>query len=552
MSDPSTNSVLEQIATNFGGGVQGGDVKRPQIEILQDIAKNTAGGGGGGPGYDDTAIKNRMTAVESKNSEQDSTLAALTDEDGVLNQTLTAHGQTLNQLTQSIQTANDGLTAVGKRVTSLELYHSSMIVPWADSRGAQNWNNNTVPYGVLARSPLYHMEMLGQRVRVNVDYMQAVSGDDIDQLYTRMLNDTPGQYAKYKPSEVPPCIAWLQIGTNQVNKGTALQVMLDKLNLVIQWLLDHGHKVMLLAEWPRGAVGNTGNPLSADNEKLLVAYHNALLKIRKKNVWIVDVWPRVVDPTSPNSYPLPLMMNVDTLHNGMGVSPITAQEAVRVMIEEMNLPRLKITTSSNADLYDAVIQPQGCLNNNPMLQETVTGVAAGTLGTNATGKSPAGYQLSASGGLSVVGSFVSITLPDGSKRKAFRMVVSGTTTGANAYVALRQSGILSKIAVNDILEGNFECVVTDGHVNFANPGPMIDTGNSATRSYGGLSLTGDQQMAPEAVRGYYGVPRCPDLAIGATLPASISYELRGYFTASGVASSATIDFLSSGLRKKKQ
>uniref|UniRef100_A0AAU6W017 SGNH hydrolase-type esterase domain-containing protein n=1 Tax=Pseudomonas phage Ulina01 TaxID=3138549 RepID=A0AAU6W017_9CAUD len=423
-----------------------------------------------------------------------------------------------------------------------------LIVPWGDSRSIQNWNSNTTPPAPLARSPAWLIEMLSQRVRLDSDYMQGVSGDDIEQLLTRIQNDTPGTYGTKKPSEVPPSLALLLIGTNGVNKGTNLATLLAQLNAVLDFLVAKGHKVLLLAEWPRGATGNTDNPLTPDNEKLLIAYHNAILKIRRRNVWIVDVWPRVADPASVNAYPRPNMTNPDTLHNSPGISTITAQEAVKVMIDEIGLPRGKITASSNTDQYHATLMPDGCLNKNPMLRKTVTGVAAGTLGSGGAGEVPAGYTLSASAGLTATGSFVTDVLQeDGSLRDVYRVVVTGTPTGPNSYFGLRQTGLAPNTVLNDRLRMNYELTVS-GQKNFSAPGMFIDTGVNTTRGHGGLSISGDNIMPAGAIRKYYGVPRSVDVVLN-PLPTSLAMEIRPYFTLSGVESAVTCDLMSISVRK---
>lgn len=524
MSDPTTNSTLEKIASNTGGSY-GGKAVRKQIDILQEIATNTANGsGGGGPAYDDTAIKQRVTATEEKNTSQD---------------------QSLTQLTEAIQTANQNIASVTDEVNMLQLYHSQMIVPWGDSRSAQNWNTNTTPAAPLARSWLWWAEALSQRVRMNVDYMQGVSGDRMIDLINRIQTDAvpTGGFGTKKPSEVPPCIAALMCWTNSVNAGTPLADLVAQTNLVLDYLLARGHKVILIAEWPRAA----GSGLTADNKKLMLAIHNALLKIRRKDVYIVDVWPRVADPASVDGYPYANMLNPDDLHNSPGIAFITGQEIARVLRDELALPRLKMTTSSNADQYDAVLQPQGCLNTNPML---IT--PGGTVGSNASGAVPLGYTLSTTNaGMTAVGSYVDVVLPDGTKRKAYRIVVSGTPTAANAQVRLRMSGLIGKVLAGDILESNYEVNVTDGHVNFGAPGIVIDGAANTAIAHGGLGLTGDNIMPTQAVSAFYGVPRSADLNC-AVLPVSLSFELRLWFTLANVASSLTIDILSTGLRKKKQ
>lgn len=429
-----------------------------------------------------------------------------------------------------------------------------LIVPWGDSRSIQNWNDQTSPVAPLSCGPAWLIEMLSQRVRLDSDYMQGKSGDDIEQLLARIQTDTPGTYAKFKPSEVPPSVAFLLIGTNGVKKGTALDLLLSQLSAVLDYLVAKGHKVILVAEWPRGATGNTDNPLTADQEKVMVAYHNAILKIRRRNVWIVDVWPRVALPGSLNAYPRPNMLKDDTLHNAMGVSMITAQESVRVMVEEMKLPRGKFTVSSNTDQFNATLNPFGPINTNPMLQQTVAGLSAGTLGANGRGVAPAGYALNASAGLIATGSFVPDVLqPDGSYRDVFRVVVTGNPTTTNGYWSLRQSGLASKTVLNDLIEMHYEVNISN-QKNFSAPGMFIDTGVTGTRAHGGLSLTGDKMMPVQAIKNYYGVPRSTNALLN-PLPANLSLELRGYFTAAGtteapVDSTVTADLMSVCVRKR--
>lgn len=511
----------------------------------------------GGGGYDDTAIKARIAEVEGD---------VVTQQQGLntLSQTVQTHQTTLdfingelsemqtaiNQATSTVSQHEVQLTKLALEATlNKPLPMMPLIVPIGDSRSIQNWNSNTTPVAPLARGPGWIVEMLSQRVRLDSDYMQGVSGDDIEQLLSRIQTDTPGTYGKFKPSEVPPCVMMLLIGTNGVNKGTPLATLMTQLNAVLDWCVAKGHKVMLIAEWPRGAAGNTENPLSSDNEKLLVAYHNAILRIRRRNVYIVDVWPRVADPASLNAYPRPNMTNGDTLHNSNGISTIQAQEMVRVMIEEMKLPRGKITASSNTDQYNATLMPFGCLNVNPMLRQTVAGVSAGTLVSGGAGVAPAGYSLGASAGLTATGSFVPDVLQaDGSYRDVYRVVVTGTPTTANGYFSLRQSGLASKTALNDIIEMNYEVNVS-GQKNFAAPGMFIDTGVTATRGHGGLSITGDAIMPLGAIRPYYGVPRATNVTLN-PLPANLSMELRPYFTLSGVESGVTCDLCSVSVRKR--
>jgi hypothetical protein len=174
--------------------------------------------------------------------------------------------------------------------------------------------------------------------------------------------------------------------------------------------------------------------------------------------------------------------------------------------------------------------------------------AGGTMGTGVTGVTPVGWKVSVSTGLSATCSFVDVVV-NGEKRKAFRIVVSGTPTSTNGYVQFRQSGLQTLVSPGDVIEAGCEVYVNDGHVNFSAPCVQIDPGVSAEKAMGGLSITGDNQMPTNAVEGYYAQPRTNRYTVPATVPASLALDLRPFFSVANVASSVTIDFLSAWMRK---
>lgn len=431
-------------------------------------------------------------------------------------------------------------------------YPSQLIVPFTDSRGQQNWSNSPTVWAPLARSYLWRLEMITQRVRLDHRYSQAKSGDSIKQLLARLLGDVAND-SGIKPSQVPPCVAWVLIGTNQGNayvaatSGTIQAYVADMLNdlrQVLDWLVARGFLVLLCAEWPRGDTTSGTALLSADAQKVMYGYAAGIRAIRRRNVWVVDPQPLMADPAKTDYTPLPNMLNGDFLHNSNGAAEASCRVAEHPLNNLMGLPRLNLVPSSNGDQYDPVSRPDGPLNTNPMLRQG----AGGTVSTNATGAAPEGYVLSAGAGLTVNGDWSDVTLPDGRTVNAFRMVISGTPTSANANAILRQSGLLSKVNAGDTLEALYEVYVAAGAQNFACPGLMIDTGASATRLHGGLSLTGDLAMPAQLVRPYYGVPRS---AYGKfdTLPASVSFQFGPNFTLAGVASSLTIYLISAKISK---
>lgn len=416
------------------------------------------------------------------------------------------------------------------------------VAYFGDSRTAQNESttNVTVP-APLARSQMWWMQTLSKgRLLRNHLFNFGVSGDSISQLKARILANTPNAYGTL-PNSSGYSIAVVLIGTNSVNALTPIEQMAADIQTIISTLKGWNKKVCIITEWPRGygtTPGTTGY-LSGDSQKLMYRYANWLRSLRSDpDLTVVDVWPRVADPASTAATPLPNMLNTDGLHNSPGIAYITGK-ALSDEISKFVGPA-NFTPSSNGDVYDAVANPSGCLNTNLMLQGT-----AGTLSTGGTGVSPTGYTLSSSGGVTVVGS--NVTLADG--RPAYRMTVTGTTTSTNAYVRLRITGIQALVSPGDVLVAGYEYVASAGHVNFAAPAVMIDPNVAAERVYGGLGFGGDNQMPASVVEAHSGVSLSAPYTVPATVPASLGVEFRPMFTATGVASSLTIDIVNCFIRK---
>lgn len=416
------------------------------------------------------------------------------------------------------------------------------VAYFGDSRTAQNESTSSVNVPApLARSQMWWMQTLSKgRLLRNHLFNFGVSGDSIAQLKDRIVNNTPNVYGTL-PNSTGYTFAVVLIGTNSVNALTPFDSMTADVQTIIATLKKWNKKVCIIAEWPRGygtTVGTTGY-LSPDSQKLMYRYANWLRSLRSDTeLTVVDVWPRAADPASVAATPLPNMINTDGLHNSPGIGYITG----KALSDELSkfVGPANFSPSSNGDVYDAVANPNGCLNTNPMLQGT-----GGTLSTGGTGVSPTGYALSSSGGVTVVGS--NVTLPDG--RPAYRMTVTGTTTSTNAYVRLRITGIQASVSAGDTLIAGYEYSVNAGHVNFAAPSVMIDPNVAAERVYGGLGFGGDQQMPASVVEANTGVSISAPYVVPATIPASLGVEFRPMFTATGVASSLTIDIVSCFIRK---
>lgn len=489
------------------------------IQLTTRVATlETSGGGGSGPAYDDTAITGRVSALESDNTTNKADIATL----------------------------KSASAAAGAAVPM------EYLSLWGDSRTAQNWNS--AGNAILARGYAWWAEALSGRVRASLKYNFGVSGDSIQQLLDRITNDTANA-AGTKPSLVPPSHAVVHIGTNSINSGTTVASCMYQLNKIIDWLLSKGHTVYVVSEWPRG-ITSTGNAmLTTDNQKIMYGYAREIRKLtRAKKIKVIDCWPVMADPTLSTAQPRLGYLNGDGLHPSIGAGFLTGKLLAKAL-EENNAHKIAFPPGSQ-DLYDATSNKEGALNPNPMLRGTAGAVAA----TGASGVAPDGWTITPSAGLTGAGSQVMVTMPDGSKREAFRLTIGGTGA-VNGSVMLRipnttranATGVwFGKINDGDVIEGWAEIAVADGFQNMSNVTCNIVADTTALSALGGTytsgGSTGDIQWPDNLKQGYSAIIRSPELTVGAT-HTTFQFEVRAYFL-EAIASSLTIDIFSAGMRKK--
>lgn len=481
-----------------------------------DGGGGTNPGGGTGTSYDDTAVKGRLDVLETDNGVNKTDIANL----------------------------KAASAAVGAAVPM------EYLSVWGDSRTAQNWNSSGS--AILARGYAFWAEALSGKVRASIKYNFGVSGDSIQQLLDRMNNDTPNA-AGVKPSQVPPSHAVIHIGTNSINAGNSVASCMYQLNQCLNWLTAKGHTIYVVCEWPRG-ITSTGNAmLTADNQKIMYGYAREIRKLtRVRKVKVIDVWPAMADPTLATAQPRLGYLNGDGLHPSIGAGFLTGKLIAKAL-EENNAHRVCFPLGSE-DLYDAVSNKEGCLNPNPMLLGS-----GGVMASGGSGIAPDGWTVTPGNGLSVVGSQVTITMADGTKREAFRLVISGTASAANANVYVRipnalraDAPWLGRINDGDIIEGWAEIIVADGHANMSSVTCNIASDSTALGVQGGLytggGSTADIQWPDNLKQGYSAIIRSPELTVAAA-NTKFQFEIRPYFL-EAIPSSLTLDILSGGLRKK--
>ncbi|QOC57893.1 GDSL-like lipase [Pseudomonas phage phiK7B1] len=424
---------------------------------------------------------------------------------------------------------------------------SHWLSVWGDSRTEQNWNS--ARNALLCRGYAFWAELLSRRVRVHKKYNFGKSGDDISQLYARMTADTPNDQG-VKPSEVPAGPAVLFIGTNSIMQDLPLATLLSQLAQCIAWLKSKGHRVFVVADYPRGL----GSIMSVNEQKLMASYVDAIrqLAVTDKDIRVIDPWPYAADPSVSTCIPLTGMVNPDGLHPSPGFGFIIGKLLAEAF-KEAGFRKI-VFPAGGQSLYDSVLNPKGNLIKNPNF--SVTQAAAATP-TTITGVVPTDWSLTLGAGLSLVGSVVTVTMPDGTKRKAWRATITGTTASDFLGLQVRQGSLdVSRVAEGDILEGHFECLVNDTPVNLISPSCNVATNDTATSALGGATTSGtnkDLTIPADVATGFYGITRAPEyvhqnLTTGG-VATTLAFECRPYFGPAGTVN-VVIDFLSASLRKK--
>ncbi|UKL14940.1 GDSL hydrolase [Pseudomonas phage hairong] len=496
-----------------------------------------------------TANTNKIELVEDK---ADAAKSAADSAAQVANDAATLISDTADR----IDVTDDAVESLTTRVATIETSGggsglggllSYWLSVWGDSRTEQNWNSART--AILCRGYAFWAELLSRRVRVHKKYNFGKSGDDISQLYARMTADTPNDQG-VKPSDVPPGPAVLFIGTNSIIQDLPLTTLMQQLQDCITWLKDHDHMVFVVADYPRGL----GSILSVNEQKLMASYVDSIrrLALTDKDIRVIDPWAYAADPSVSTCIPLTGMTNPDGLHPSPGFGFIIGKLLAEAF-KDAGLRKI-VFPAGGQGLYDSVLNPKGNLIKNPNF--SVTQAASGTPST-ITGVVPTDWSLTLGAGLSLAGSVVTVTLPDGTKRKAWRAVITGTTSTDFLGLQVRQGSLdVSRVAEGDILEGHFECLIGDNPVNLISPACNVATNDTATSAFGGATTSGtnkDLTIPADVATGFYGITRAPEynhlnLTTGG-VATTLAFECRPYFGPAGTVN-VTIDFLSASLKRK--
>jgi lysophospholipase L1-like esterase len=205
---------------------------------------------------------------------------------------------------------------------------------------------------------------------------------------------------------------------------------------IIKTALDAGKTLIYVIDPPRGDSNHTSVRLSASNLLRANRLRHYLLGLRgTPGLYIVDTWPQMALVNSSTGDIIEALAK-DGLHpNAYGALRIA--QAIQPTIEAI-IPPIFLLPTSNADQYDATLNPYGNLLTNGMMDGT-----GGTKNTNGTGSLADSWSENATPGFTRA--FSKVTGSDG--RTWQQIVLGGTvsTTGCST----RQVITAANLAVGD-------------------------------------------------------------------------------------------------------
>ncbi len=306
-----------------------------------------------------------------------------------------------------------------------------------DSRGAQA----SAEGRTVARGWMWPLQILtGARFEFQPEFNFALGGDD-----TQDMLDKVGDLLNVEPGIVVViCSTNDRTGTDTADQSIARMADWQ------QQVLAHGHKLIWIAETPRGMSSDTTYAMNATR----TSYHFRvrrwqLAQAAKPGVYVADTWPTLGALNVTNSWAREGYF-YDGLHFGPPAAVVVA-EALAPIINTL-LPPTPRLIEALGDVWSAQ-NPTGSLNANPVLAGT-----GGTAGTGASGTVATSWTVTAGAGLSATCSKI---VTDDGLYHGQRIVVSGAPTATNpggvpvdpTGFAVIASCPLNNLSVSDIIEG---------------------------------------------------------------------------------------------------
>lgn len=405
-----------------------------------------------------------------------------------------------------------------------------------DSRGDQSSDVGRT----ASRGWLWHLQMLtGARFDFQPSQNFAVGGDNSEQLLARVNNLL----------NVDPGIVCVICSTNDRTGGWTSEQTITALAEWQRLVLGHGHRIIWLAETPRGDASDGTYTLSTTNRQRHLRvrdwqYRQAALA----NVFVADAWPTLGDVNATTA-----LANTGLMYDGLHFGPPGARlqaDAIVPIITNL-LPVRPRLVETLANLW-AANNPTGSLNANPVLAGT-----GGTNGANSSGTVATSWTVTGGAGLTAVCSKVTIDAVNYQ-----RIVVTGTPTAAasgttpispDLYSVVASIPVdFANISVGDVLEVAGDLRLAAGATGCRGISIYLSlTGASGTVTYASCEIqetnsVPNLDLPSTAISGISMVPRATvtEALTGASLKVIISGRPGNVSPIS-----ATLDFSKVAVRK---
>lgn len=339
-------------------------------------------------------------------------------------------------------------------------------------------------------------------------------------------------------------------GINDRPAGLTYAQSVANMTKILDKMQAAGRVVVLIAEMGTGnAAFPTDRFASTQMVRDHVRYRQWLLDQRSRpGVYVVDIWPDFADNTSTSNSLIDVRGGVcyDGRHPQQRGAFLIAKR-LQPVFERLFDP-LPVLPASNADLFDPINMPSGCLNANPMLAGT-----GGLLGTGSSGALAASWQSAGGSGSAGATSTLSKTV-DTFGNPNQRAIIAGTPTGQQGtcyFDLLRTPSFHASIAPGDVLEAVCGISVGAGSTGILRLSLelFVNTAGAGTAKIASL-FDGGQFAAGQYIpaTSYAGILRTPKLLIPSVAYGNAQIALTAVMEP-GVAANLDVSISAMGVRK---
>lgn len=264
-----------------------------------------------------------------------------------------------------------------------------------------------------AQGWLFWLQLLTRgRFDFRPEWNNGVGGQDSEDMLARMDNLKP----------LPPAVVVAICGTNERTRHETARWTIDRAVGYQNGILDMGHRLVWIAETPRGDTTHTDYTLASPDLDYHLRYRQHLLdQSGVRGVHVADPFSLMADPALANGRAKDTVLR-DGIHAGAYGGHMIATTLVPII--ESLFPLRPLLPASNADLY-STSNPTGSLSANPMMLGT-----GGTVGSGCTGTLASNWKASAGPGLSATLSKIT----DSNGNVWQQIVVTGAPTATTVAI----------------------------------------------------------------------------------------------------------------------